>query len=233
MGLYSTGGGGGSGFEQHPSGVHMSRCVTVIDCGMQKTTYNGEDKWHNKVWIAFETPSVRVKWTDKDDVEHEGPAIIGNMYTNSLFEKATLCKHLESWRGRKFTKEEAGDQNKPGTFDLFALLDKPCQLNVIHNEKGDKTYANIATIMGFATSMTVPDRETDLLWYTPGDSEASANFDRLPKWLKEKCTFGHRLDETMTVNVTGSLDGPAAVPAAHAMPDGRELPPDFDEDIPY
>ena len=103
-----------------------------------------------------------------------------------------------------------------------------------HNTKGDKTYANISTIMGLAAGAVAPDRETKLLWYTPGDSEASANFEFLPKWLKEKCVFGHRLDETMTIQVTGSLDGPAAVPAAHAMPDGRELPPDdFDDRIPF
>ncbi|MHA1379626.1 MAG: hypothetical protein ACTSRG_14730 [Candidatus Helarchaeota archaeon] len=46
----------------------------------------------------------------------------------SLHAKATMRKFLESWRGKKFTKEELEG------FDLQKILGKPCQLQIIHSD---------------------------------------------------------------------------------------------------
>ncbi len=178
------------GFDPVPEGPHLARCITVVDLGFQETTWKSETKLKHKVYIAFEVPAVRVEW-EKDDVKHEGPALIGQMYTNSIGDKANLGKHLVSWRGRSFTDEE-----KAG-FDLFAILDVPCQISVVHNQSGDNTYANISGIMGLPPGVQVPDRETDLLAYSPADPEKAANFESLPDWMKDKCRAGHETNRPL------------------------------------
>lgn len=199
MPLMSSDKGGGSDFEPCPTGTHVARCVTVVDLGFQDTPWGAKEK----VYIAFEVPSVRVRWT-KDDVEHEGAAIIGSQYTNSIHPDSNLGQHLISWRGKQFTEDE-----KAG-FDLFNILDVPCMISVIHNVKGDKTYANISAIMGVPKGVAIPARETDLLAYSPQDPSKAVNFDKLPDWLQKKCSSGQRM-----------TNSPA--------------PPtdDFDDDIPF
>ena len=199
MALLSSDKGGGSDFEPCPTGTHVARCVSVVDLGFQDTPWGAKEK----VYIGFEVPSVRVKWT-KDDVEHEGAAIIGSQYTNSIHPDSNLGQHLISWRGKQFTEDE-----KAG-FDLFNILDVPCMISVIHNTKGDKTYANISAIMGAPKGVAVPARETDLLAYTPQDPSKAGNFDKLPEWLQKKCSGGQR----MTNSPAPPTDG-------------------FDDDIPF
>ena len=214
----------GSDFKPVPEGTHLGRAVTVVDCGMQKTTWNDEDKWQHKIWIAFEIPAVRVSWRDKEDQEHEGPALIGKMYTNSIYEKAALGQHLASWRGKSFTSKEVADG-----FDVSALLDKECQLSVTHRQSkdGQKVYANITGIMGLPPGVQVPARETDLTLYDPTASEAPAVFDRLPNWLQEKVTFGHRLDTSQPV---APIPEP---PVGITVPGGATGDGDFDDSIPF
>jgi len=204
MALMSKGTGGGADFEPVPQGTHFARCVTVVDLGLQETPWGAKDK----VYIAFEVPKVRVKWT-KDDVDHEGPALIGSNYTNSVHEKSVLGQHLTNWRGRAFTDEE-----REG-FDLFTILDVPCMISVTHNQKGEKVYANVSGIMGIPAGSPTPDRETDLLKYSPHDHETLGNFSKLPEWLQKKCE-----------NAQQPMPTP---PTAPPPPGGG----DFDDDIPF
>ena len=185
MALLSKAEGGGGGFEPVPVGTHIARCVTVVDLGFQDTPWGAKEK----VYIGFEVPGVRVKWT-KDDKEYEGPAIIGSQYTNSIHPDSNLGQALVSWRGKAFSEDE-----KAG-FDLFTILDVPCMISVTHNTKGEKTYANIAAIMGLPKGTPAPARETDILAYTPQDNEKKANFDKLPEWLQKKCEAGHRMADS-------------------------------------
>ncbi len=206
MSLMSKSEGGSGSFEPVPVGSHIARCVTVVDLGFQETGFGKKEQ----VYIGFEVPSVRVEWT-KDDVKHEGPAIIGTTYTNSIHEKSNLGQHLVSWRGKPFTEEQ-----KQG-FDLFTILDVPCMISVIHNVKGDKVYANISAIIGIPQGAPSPNRETDILAYSPQDNEKAGNFDKLPEWLQKKCSAGHKM-----------ADNPAEY--GGAPPTGGD---DFDDDIPF
>ena len=215
MAILAKGSEGGD-FKPVPQGTHIARCVTVVDCGMQKTEWQGNEKWQHKVWIAFEVPAVRVTWT-KDDTEHEGPAIIGKLYTNSIGEKAHLGQHLSSWRGKAFTSQEIRDG-----FDVAVLLGLPCQIAVTHNEKGDRTYANITGIMGLPAGFEAPDQETPSTLYDPTASEAPQVYDTLPKWLQEKVTFGHDLDK-------GVDPQPPAEPQAQESYTNT----DYDDSIPF
>jgi len=123
----------------------VARCIRVIDQG---TTYNERwDKLQRKVMVTFELPNAIIE----DEGELKGqPHAISNFYTFSMNEKANMRTDLESWRGRKFTDSEAEK------FDILNLLDVPAYVNVIHNDKDGKTYANIASIMPLPDGIECP-----------------------------------------------------------------------------
>lgn len=54
---------------------------------------------------------------------------------------------LESWRGKPFTPEELAG------FDLKNVLGLSCFVGVVHETKGDKTYANLASVMKLPKGM--------------------------------------------------------------------------------
>lgn len=178
--------GKGGDFKLLPAGIHAACCDQVISVGLQNITWAGKAKVQPKVFLRFEVPQERLEY-EKDGQNFNRPMSIGVMLTNSLSEKATLRKFLESWRGREFS----GDELK--NFDLMQVLGKPCMLTVEHNEGTDKTYANIKAISRFFPEIVVagnrvpvkePVAEMPLLAYDP-DHEPAA-YDKLPDWLRKK-----------------------------------------------
>jgi len=198
---------GGAGFDPVPEGTHIARCISVVDLGIQESNWGKKEK----VYIGFEIPAIRVEW-DKDDQHHEGAALIGSTYTNSIHEKSILGQHLTSWRGKNFTDEE-----REG-FDLFSILGAPCLLSVTHNSTGNKVYANITAIMRLADGMSAPPAQTDIIGYSPADADRSANLAKLPEWLQKKCAEGH---------------GKQAEQPAEPPPKDDEFGDEFDSDIPF
>lgn len=125
----------GGEFEMVPEGQYIARCFKVVDLGTQTTEYMGEKKLQSKVYIS---------WEILDDVKMKDgrPFAVSQMYTASLNEKSRLYKDLSAWRGKKFTADELLG------FDISKLLGAYCQVQIVHNEVGDKTFANINAIMG-------------------------------------------------------------------------------------
>jgi len=135
----------GGKFERCPEGNHVAVCFEVIDLGTVKTTYLGETKKQRKIWLGWEISNERM--------EDGRPFVIGKRYTLSSFEKATLRKDLESWRGRKFKDEDFGPS---GDFDIKQVIGKGCLLNVVYSEKEGKTYANIETVAALPKGTNAP-----------------------------------------------------------------------------
>lgn len=205
MPLMSTGLGGGTDFEPLPAGTHIARCISVVDFGFQETPHGPKQK----VYLGFEVPGVRVEW-EKDDKKHEGAALIGSTYNNSVHPKSVLGQHLVNWRGRDFT-----DAEREG-FDLFTIVGVPCMISVTHNVKGNKTYANVSGIMGVPPGVDAPVLEAELLRYSTNDPGTIETFSKLPEWMQKKCN--------------------AAVPAPRENDAPMAQPPlndDFSDDIPF
>ena len=160
-----------------PQGTHLAVCNMVVDIGLQETTYMGETKIKHQVYVRWELPHERLKYTDGDGKEHEGPMVVGKTYTLSLNEKANLRKDLEAWRGKSFTASELDG------FDLLNLLGVCCQITVTHREKDNKTYSNVTGVAGWPKGMDKINAQNPLLAYSDDDK---SSFDDLPQWLREK-----------------------------------------------
>jgi hypothetical protein len=162
----------GGDFKPIPEGSYIATCVRVIDMGTQITTFQGADKLQRKVLIVWEVPD--------EMVEYEGeqrPALLMQRYTASLSDKATMRKHLEAWRGRRFTDDELKG------FDLKNVLGKSCQVQVIHSENG--AYANIAAIMALPKGTKAPDIYHPLVNFSLDEGEFSEGiYDGLSDKLK-------------------------------------------------
>jgi hypothetical protein len=171
-----VGSNGGGDFKRAPAGSHIAVCNLVADCGLQP----GSQQYpapKRKLYVRFEIPAERIEY-EKDGKQVEGPLTIGSFYTASMNEKATLRKHLEGWRGKKFSDDEAA------AFDVSALLGKACMLSVVESESGGKTYSNIAGIGSMPKGVPSPKAENPLLYF---DSESGPeDLEALPKWLREK-----------------------------------------------
>lgn len=120
----------GGDYKPCPEGVHDAVCVFVEDIGFEHSDLYNKDI--HKVVIC---------WEVNEPMSDGRPFMMSQTYTASLSDKAKLRKDLEGWRGKKFTDEELKG------FDLEILRGKQCQLQIIHNEKGGKTYANIQTVL--------------------------------------------------------------------------------------
>jgi hypothetical protein len=98
---------------------------------------------------------TRIAWVIAEQMEDGRPFTASKKYTLSLHEKANLYKDLVSWRGRAFTPEERAG------FDLEKLIGVNCQIQIVHVTKGDKTYANITSIVPLAKGMAKMDAPKD------------------------------------------------------------------------
>lgn len=169
---------GGTTYEPVPAGTYIARCFSMVHIGTIAETYQGESKLQNKVRISWELPTETKVFKEEAG---EQPYTLGKEFTLSLNEKATLRKFLESWRGKAFTEDEAK------SFDVSALLNKPCMLNVIHkvSQKNGKTYAEIASVSPMMKGIACPEQisETFMFGYDPFEQW---RFDALPDYLKDK-----------------------------------------------
>lgn len=133
--------GGGGDFVPAPAGQHAAVCCDVVDLGMLEVEYGGKKKSQHKIRIVWQIDEVRAD---------NKPYTVNKRYTNSLHEKATLRKDLESWRGVPFTDVELQG------FDLEVLLSVPALLNVVQAQKGGETYANVTAMMRLPKTMEAP-----------------------------------------------------------------------------
>ncbi len=138
----------GGDFELPPAGMHLARCIKVIDLGTQAQKYKGQEKDVHQILVMFELPKVMIEIDGE-----EKPQAISSKYTLSFNKKARLRKDLESWYGVQFNDKDIQDS---GGFDPAKILGKPATLTIVHSEDGN--YANIASITGVMDGVDVPDQ---------------------------------------------------------------------------
>jgi hypothetical protein len=177
---------GSEGQSIIPAGVHHAVCYGVADLGTQKSS-NPEFADNKKMTLLFELPFERAVFGDKGE-QPRGTSIT---VTQSLSEKATLRRHLKSWRGRDFTDQELAG------FDPKVLIGVNAQLNIVHEKKGDKTYTNIVSIMPLSKGQEKRKAENQSLYFSLDDQDLlNIKFpENMPKWLQEKAAFCNEVVE--------------------------------------
>jgi hypothetical protein len=156
-----------------PEGTHVARCYQIIDKG---TTF--DEKWQNrkrKIQFMFELPMELAVFNEE---KGEQPFYVKTVFNLSMGEKASLRKFIESWFGKKMTDKQAAD------FEIFTLIGAACMINVVHNGKEDRTYANIMSISPMPKGMQCPPAVNMPMCYdtTAHDEQV---FIMLPEFMQE------------------------------------------------
>lgn len=135
--IIATGGAKTKNFEPIPEGDQLARCIKMTHLGRIANKYQ-DGKIQDKVILTFEFPEHII-----EEGEFKGkPMVLSSEYTLSLHEKSTLRKHVDKWRGKDLTEQEANALN------IAVLIGQPCVIYIEHNKSkdGTKTYANIDKI---------------------------------------------------------------------------------------
>lgn len=160
-------------FQNVPEGNHIAVCYRVIDLGTIRGEYMGKENFRRKVLISWEIPDEKM--------EDGRPFTIGQRFTWSMSEKAQLRKILESWRGKAFTEADFGPQG----FDIINIIGAGCMLNVVHEAKNGKTYANIASVAKLPKGMNAPapTNQRSFVWLSR-EEFIEGNYENLSDGLK-------------------------------------------------
>ena len=82
-----------------------------------------------------------------------------------MSQRSILRKLIEAWFSSPFPNDDIA-----WDFDASKLLGKPCMLNVAHDTRGDKTYANVVGASPLPKGIprpTPPDNLLHFSWKTP------------------------------------------------------------------
>lgn len=162
-------------WEPVEAGTHLARCVRMVHIGTVMESYGNEPaKPKNKVFLTWEFPTMLIEGGEYDGK----PRVISKEYTLSLHPKTTLCKHLVAWRGKSFSPKEAE------AFDITKLLGVPCMITVVHNEVGDKVYANIGSISGLPKGLEAPAQVLETM--AVNATNVDEHEDSIPSYIVEK-----------------------------------------------
>lgn len=163
---------GGISIPKLEGRVYTAISSAIIDLGMQTSEkFQKTQRKFMMIWII-----------KGEEVEVNGeklPRTMSKEYSFSLNEKSTLRKDLQAWRGKVFTDEELQG------FNLVNILNKPCQLQIILEEKNGKQYNNIAGIMSLPKGTTVEELK-DTYHFDIEDESTYMNWEKIPGWIQER-----------------------------------------------
>ncbi len=126
---------GGGNYERPPEGEHQAVLCDIIDLGEVTYEYKGEKITSHKIKLVWQ-----LECEDGQRRQDGKRFEISRQFTRSLAEKSNLRPFLENWRGAQFTAEEIKG------FSLKKLYKANGRLFVLHETKGDKTYANVRSV---------------------------------------------------------------------------------------
>lgn len=159
-----------------PAGNHVARIYSIIHIGhiLEDTKWGAKN--NDKCRIAWELPNETKEFKEG---EGEKPLTISAEYNISFGEKAMLRKMLVGLFGAEHIKQ--GE-----VFDIESIIGMPCMVNVVHNTKGERTFANVDSVAPLPKGFVPPEpfNKPFLLNYTDRwDEEA---FEKLPDFIKDK-----------------------------------------------
>ena len=171
-------------------GLFPARIVQILDLGIQKNEWQGEEKIQHQVRITFEFPTEKVM---VDDVER--PRWLGKNYTVSNHEKSALFALLKA-------ADPDGSVTNKGR-NVKAMLGLPLMVEVGSTGTGNAKIANTSRLM---KGMTVAELENEPQFFDMSDASTFDVFEKLPKWIQEIIQGGVEFDETKFYQVMSKED---------------------------
>lgn len=132
-------------FKPCPEGVTQGVLVDVVDLGLVKSTFNGEEKTQRKAMLVWQVDERR------DDGQRFH---IYQRVGLSLHPKANLRKLVDTIRAKKMTEEEA-----EAGIELEDLIGSQGLLTLVQNPSGDRIYTNVEGVAPLMKSMSKLDVE--------------------------------------------------------------------------
>jgi hypothetical protein len=171
---------GGSKFLPHPAGSFGMRCVDVVDLGAAVQSYAGE--------TPYLTHKCALVFASGERHENGDLVLVTQEYTVSMNERAKLRQHLEAWRGKAYTDEQA-KQGVP----VDKLEGQPALVVVSHRQsKKGRTYATIDALGPLPKGMVVEDLSADYARPEFFKDRQKANADAVAKF---RADLGQSHDE--------------------------------------
>ena len=161
-----------------PAGTYSAVCYSVVDLGTHYNEYFGKSS--HQVCITWEIPEVRID-VERDSEKVNLPRVTSKTYTLSLHEKSNLAKDLISWRGKPFTTEEADG------FDVHTVAGASCILTLVHVQKNNTIYTNIASVAKPMAGMEKLTPENPVVHYSVTDDGVNIP-ESVPDWMKKIIT---------------------------------------------
>lgn len=195
--------------ENPKPGMHLARCVRLIDLGTHHDEKWGKDK--RLILVGFELPNT--------PMSDGRPYMVSKRYTLSHSEKAALRKDLENWYGQKF---DTAKLDAAGGFDLTKILGRPAMVNVTISEDGK--YANIASVNPCPEGLSPNPQVNPSLLFSL-DAFTDAAFQTLSPGLQTKVRESREW---------ARVSGQSPQRPAQTAGGGGSTPSDFDDsEIPF
>lgn len=172
---------GNSNIKRLEDGVYTAISSMLIDMGIQKSEKYGKSSRKFIIVWNIENEFVEVNG-------EKLPRVMSKEYTMSLGEKSNLRKDLQAWRGKQFTPEELDG------FNLYNILNKGCQLQILNTESNGKTYTNIVSIMALPKGMQVNTLDKTVVFDTY-DEATWNSYAEIPNWMQERIKQCENLSE--------------------------------------
>lgn len=211
----------GPGQASIPAGVYPGRIVQLIDLGLQpQKPFAGKEKQPAfELILGYELVDEFMKDEDGNDIPDK-PRWVSE----------TLPVYgLEADKAKSTQRYLALDPNQNFEGDFTKLVNLPCNVAIVNNQVGDKTYDNVGSIspMRPRDAANCPElknapRVFDL------DNPDIAMFNSFPKWIQDKVKGnlnfkGSKLEAALKVGK------PTDKPVEKAPKDGDEA----DDQNPY
>ena len=159
-----------SKFKPHPEGTLAAVCVDVIDLGKKVDEWQGTTRILPKCALVFMTGKINAETGEHHDVSIE--------HTVSMGDKANLRRFLESWRGKKYTEDQA-QKGVP----IHKLVGQSGLITVEHHQsKQGRTYARILSVSPLPEGLlapTLPEYKRASFW----EERKKAYADELAKHI--------------------------------------------------
>jgi len=174
-------------FEPVPRKEHQAVCSMVIDLG--KEFFEKYNKWNEKILIGFELPNLIADYQNEDGTVTKKPRVLSRRFKRELYDghgnKSELHEFIVDWLGRDLKTNEEGFIK----FDPKALIGLNGNIDVSHNVKGDKTYADIKNIRPLRDEQTKHAPEGQTVFQLCDVPEGENPVDHFPataqEWIKK------------------------------------------------